>query len=287
MTGFGAASAVLPAGRITVEIRSVNQRFLDVRISAPREYAPFESACRELVRQQVERGRVEVHVSRNAPTSGRSRVVLNLALAREHAAAWKRLRSALGIAGQLDPALLRTPEVFQTVEFPGDVRAELPVLTRALTHALAALERERRREGAHLQHDMKARVQRLVAIERNVRRLTADMPAAIQAKVAERMQNLLKGAPVDAARITQEAAYLAERTDVTEERVRLASHLTELSRLLAGSGPVGKQFEFLLQEVHREINTIGSKVNNLEITRLVIEAKGEVERLREQVQNVE
>jgi len=287
MTGFGTGSVPLPKGRVTVEVRSVNQRFLDVRVSAPREYATWEATCRDLVRKRVARGRVEVHVSRNAPPGAHTRVILNLEAAREHAAAWRRLRAALGLDGELDPALLRLPEIFQTVEIPADVHREFPAATRALERALAQLERERRREGAHLQQDMRARVRRLVEIEREVRGHTADALATIQAKLTERMENLLKGAVIDVARIAQEAAYLAERTDVTEERVRLVSHVAALARLLAGSEPVGKQFEFLLQEVHREINTIGSKVNNLEVTRLVIEAKGEVERLREQVQNVE
>jgi uncharacterized protein (TIGR00255 family) len=287
MTGFGTATVALPDGRITIEVRSVNQRFLDVRISAPREYAVWESACRDTVRRRVARGRVEVHVSRAAPSSARTRVIVNLAAAREHAAAWRRLRKELRLPGELDPAVLRVPDVFQTVELPGDVRGEFPAATRALERALDLMERERRREGGNLQRDMRARLTRLVAIERAVRSHTAGALGAIQTKVAERMEKLLQGAPVDGARIAQEAAYLAERSDITEERVRLASHLQELSKLLASREPVGKQFEFLLQEVHREINTIGAKVNNLDVTRLVVEAKGEVERLREQVQNVE
>jgi len=287
MTGYGSATVAVPAGRVTIEVRSVNQRFLDVRISAPREYAAWESVARDTVRKRVERGRLEVHVGRNAPSSTRTRVVVNLAAAKEHVKAWRQLRRELHLSGELDPALLRVPDVFQTVELPGDVRGEFPAAGRALERALALLDRERRREGANLQRDMRARVRRLTAIERAVRKHTANALGAIQAKVTERMQKLLKGAPVDGGRIAQEAAYLAERSDVTEERVRLRSHLQELGHLLEGRGAVGKQFEFLLQEVHREINTIGSKVNNLEVTRLVVEAKGEVEKLREQVQNVE
>jgi uncharacterized protein (TIGR00255 family) len=287
MTGFGTASVPLSEGRVSVEVRTVNQRFLDVRVNAPREYAAWEATCREIVRRHVARGRVEVHVSRNAPASARARVVLNLAAARDYAAAWRRLRHAVGLRGDLDPMVFRTPEIFQTVELPGDARGEFPAASRAVEQALRRLDRERRREGANLQRDMRARVRRLVEIERAIRGQTANALDVLQARVTERMQTLLKGAPVDPGRIAQEAAYLAERGDVTEERVRLLSHLTALGRLLASHGAVGKQFEFLLQEVHREINTIGSKVNDLAVTRLVVEAKGEVERLREQVQNVE
>jgi uncharacterized protein (TIGR00255 family) len=287
MTGYGAASAPIRSGRVTVEVRSVNQRFLDVRVSAPREYGSWEESCREIVRQHVARGRVELFVGRVAPPSARWRVVLNVAGARDHAAAWRRLTRELGLRGALEPALFRTPEIFQTVEIPGDVRGELPAATRALRRALTRLDAARRREGTHLAHDMRGRVARLAAIAGTLRRRTAGAPAALQARLVERMRALLDGAPVDPARIAQEAAHLAERTDVTEELVRLGSHLAALRDLLGTGGPIGKQIEFLLQEVHREINTVGSKVQSLEVTRLVVEAKGEVERLREQVQNVE
>jgi uncharacterized protein (TIGR00255 family) len=287
MTGFGAASVSIPSGRVTVEVRGVNQRFLDVRVTAPREYGPWEAACRETVRKHVARGRVEVYVSRNAAPSGRTRIVLNRAAARDYAAAWRALQRDLGLAGRLDLGLFRAADVFQTVEIPGDARPEFPAAGRALAQALERFNRERRREGANLQRDMRVRIDRLTAIERSLRAHAATALPELQAKLSERMQRLLQGAQVDPARVAQEAAFLAERGDVSEELVRLASHLTALRALLGSAAPAGKQIEFLLQEVHREINTIGSKVSNLAVTQLVVEAKGEVERLREQVQNVE
>lgn len=287
MTGYGSASAPIPTGRVTIEVRAVNQRFLDVRVTAPREYGPWEAECRDTVRAHVARGRVEVHVSRGAPPIGRTRVILNTAAAREHAAAWRRLMHELDLAGPLEPSLFRTPEIFQTVEQATDVRPEFPAATRALKQALARFDRERRREGANLYRDMRARIDRLAAIERTVRRHAASTLRDVQAKLAERMQRLLQGSEIDLARVAQEAALVADRADVTEEMVRLASHLSALRAMLGAREPVGKQIEFLLQEAHREINTVGSKVNNLAVTQLVVEAKGEVERLREQVQNVE
>jgi len=134
---------------------------------------------------------------------------------------------------------------------------------------------------------MRQRVDRLTEIERAIRSRAPEIERELQGKVTERIRRLLGDVPVDATRVAQEAAHLAERSDVMEELVRLASHLAAIRPLLAGQEPVGKQIEFLLQEVHREINTIGSKIGNLDVTRLVVEAKGEVERLREQVQNVE
>jgi len=287
MTGYGAAAEAIAGGRLSIELRSVNQRFLDVRVTAPREYAPWEATCRELVGKHVARGRVEVYVSRNAPARGRTRIELNVAAARDYAAAWRRVAMELGLKGELDLGLLRGSEIFETVEMPRDLRGEFPVAVRALTRALATLDRARRREGRNLQRDMQGRVARLVAIERAIRAHAAAVAGELQIKVNDRLQGLLKGSTVDPARVAQEVAYLAERSDVTEEMVRLKSHLDELRKLIVAGGSVGKQIEFLLQETHREINTIGSKVNQLEITRLVVEAKGEVERLREQVQNVE
>jgi len=287
MTGYGAASEAIPGGRISIELRTVNQRFLDVRITAPREYASWEATCREVVQKHVARGRVEVHVNRQAPARGRTRIVLNVEAARDYAAAWRKVAAELGLKGELDLGLLRGSEIFETIEVPRDLHKEFPGAGRVLARALETLDRARRREGRNLQRDMQARVTRLGAIERTIRAHAAAVAGELQTKVNERLQSVLKGSTVDPARVAQEVAYLAERSDVTEELVRLRSHLDELKKLLGGGGPVGKQIEFLLQETHREINTIGSKVNQLEITRLVVEAKGEVERLREQVQNVE
>jgi len=226
-------------------------------------------------------------VSRNAPSRGRTRVVLNVEAARDYAAAWRKLASELGVKNDLDLGLLRGAEIFETVETPRDLRREFPIAAGVLGRALVTLDAARRREGRNLQRDMLQRVTRLTVIERTIRAHAALVAGELQAKVTDRLQGLLKGSTVDPARVAQEVAYLAERSDVTEELVRLRSHLEELRKLLAGGGPVGKQIEFLLQETHREVNTIGSKVNQLEITRLVVEAKVEVERLREQVQNVE
>ena len=287
MTGYGSATASIPGGRVTVEVRSVNQRFLDVRVTVPREYGAWEAVCRETVRAQVARGRVEVHVSRSAPPIGRTRVVLNTDAAREYAAAWRRLTHELDLSEPLDPSLFRTPDIFQTIEISADVQPEFPGATRALRQALARFNRERWREGKNLQRDMRARIDRLATIERAVRRHAATTLRDVQAKLAERMQRLLQGTEIDLARVAQEAAFVADRGDVTEEMVRLVSHLAALRAMLVAREPVGKQIEFLLQETHREINTIGSKVSNLAVTKLVVEAKGEVERLKEQVQNVE
>ena len=141
MTGFGAAAAAIAGGRLTIELRSVNQRFLDVRVTAPREYAPWEATCREIVGKQVARGRVEVYVSRNAPARGRTRVVLNVEAARDYATAWRKVAAELGIKGELDLGLLRGSEIFETIETPRDLHKEFPVAARVLARALATSTR--------------------------------------------------------------------------------------------------------------------------------------------------
>jgi uncharacterized protein (TIGR00255 family) len=289
MTGYGTAATAVPGGRVTVEVHSLNQRFLDVRIVAPREYAPWEGELRDLVRAAAARGRIELLVNRTVGANGqRFRVEVRSDLARAYVAALRRLKREMRLAGEVDVALLRgMPELVRTVEQAADPAREMPAVRRAVRRALAALDRERRREGGHLGRDMSARVGALARIART---LEGRLPAAVrdlQRRAAERVTRLAAGVPVDAQRLAQEAAILAERGDVTEELVRLGSHLEALRGLLRAREPTGKRIEFLLQEVHREVNTIGSKMLDPRVSGLVLDAKAEVEKLREQVQNVE
>src|SRR5579875_2028464 len=256
MTGYGVASADAPGARVTVEVRGVNQRFLDVKVSVPREYAGVEAEIRERVRAIAHRGRVEVGVGR-APLAGarRYRVAVRRELARAYVEAARDLGRTLGLDGAVTLAeVLRLPDLFEVSEPPPDLRAEVPALRRALGAALRVFDGERRREGRHLQRDMQART------------------AAVRRA---------------AARITHEVALLAERGDFTEELVRLEGHLDGLAAALRAAGPVGKRIDFLLQEIHRELTTAGAKAQDLAIGTLVLEARAEVEKLREQVQNVE
>ena len=289
MTGFGTATADSSTARVTVEVRGVNQRFLDVRVLGAREYAPWEAELRERVRARVERGRVDVSVSRS-PHPGRRRYVVHARddLARAYLAAARRLRRSLALAGGLNLAdVLALPELLEVREQAPDVARELPALRRALAGALAGFERARRREGRALQADMRRRVG---AIEGGVRRVRRERPALerqLVARVRERVARHLGGAALDMSRLAQEVAQEVVRGDVTEELVRLGSHLGALRAALGERGAVGKRIEFLLQEVQRELNTTGAKLAAVELASPVLRAKEEVEKLREQVQNVE
>ncbi len=289
MTGYGAGAADARTARVTVELRGVNQRHLDVRVSAPREYAAWESDLRDRVRAQVERGRVEVQIVR-VPTPGRRayRVGVRTELASAYADAARALAKRLHLAGEVQVSdVLRLPELFEVTEETPDLAAELPAVRRALATALRAFEQERRREGRHLQRDMQARARHL---EQLVKRIRARLPAVLDAlrrRLEERAARLASGAEVDAGRMAQELAALADRGDVTEELVRLESHLKALHDGFRATTPMGKRIEFLLQEVLRELNTTGSKTADAGVSALVLEGKSEVEKLREQVQNVE
>jgi len=289
MTGYGTGRADGPTARLVVEIRGVNQRFLDVRVAAPREYAAWEREVRERVRAVAQRGRIDVTVTRTVVAARRRyAVTVREDLARAWVEAARRLGRRLGLEPRLALAdVLRLPDLLEVVEQPPDVAGELAALRSALGRALRAFDAERRREGAHLLGDMRRRVAALQKATAGIRRRVPHTLLRFRQQVEERVARLVGAAELDRGRVVQEVVVLAERSDVTEELVRLEGHLTALVAALRNGGPVGKPIEFLLQEILRELNTTGSKAGDREITELVLAAKAEVEKLREQVQNVE
>ena len=286
MTGYGVATGHAGSVALSVEVRSVNQRFLDLKVSGPREYLPFESALRRRVAEVVERGRVEVSITRQS--SRRSgRVKLQTDAADAYWQALGRLAKRYDIGHDADLALLAAqPGVFESVEEPGRVDAEMEVVRTLLDRALRAHDRERKREGRDLLRDMRARLGNLAKIRRALRRLAAKQAVRLRQRLEKRLGKLLAG-DVDPVRLVQEAAILADRADVNEELVRLDSHADALGATLREDGPIGKRIEFLLQEVLRELNTIAPKSTDVAMTTLVVDGKGEVEKLKEQAQNAE
>jgi uncharacterized protein (TIGR00255 family) len=290
MTGFGSASVRLTArdrGAIAVEAKSVNQRFLDLKLSLPKDYTPWEAEVRKVVGEHVVRGRVEVVVSREGAANGKPRIEIDEALARAYVAEWRRLKRALRLSGDVDLALLRgVPELYRTREVASPPPAEKAALLRAVEKALRDLDRSREREGEHLAADMRARVGALEALAERMAERAEVSRLDGRRRIEERLRELVAGG-VEESRLVQEAAFQAERSDVTEEIVRLRSHLAGLRELLAAKDPVGKRIDFLLQEVQREVNTVASKSSDLKLTQLAVEGKSEIEKIREQVQNVE
>jgi len=287
MTGFGAAQAREGDVQLGVEVRSVNQRHLDVKLVAPREYGAWEAELRRTVSGTIARGRVEVFVNRNA--AGRSReLVLQKDLANAYVRAWRELKKELGLEGEVDLALLQgRSELFQRAEPASDPESEIEAVRKLLGRALEAHSRARKREGAHLKRDMDGRTRSLMRITRAVAKRAKGIAPRLQARLEKRIADLLGNDGMDPARLAQEVAVIADRSDVTEEIVRLESHLDTLKGLIGEDGSLGKRVDFVLQEINRELNTIGSKAADLEVTNLILEGKAEVEKVREQVQNVE
>ena len=289
MTGYGAGAAEATTARVSVEVRGVNQRFLDVKVALPREYVAWESDIRERVRDAAERGRVDVAVTR-VPVAARRRfrVGVREELGRSYLAAAQRLGRRLDVPGTVTIAeILRLPELFEMNEETPALDQERTALRRALGLALRAFDRERRREGVALRTELLGRTTGLRTLVTAIRGRVPAVQAALDARIRERVGRLAGTPDLDPQRLMQEIVSLAERGDITEELVRLDSHLVALLATLRARGAVGKRVEFLLQEIQRELNTTGSKASDLETTHLVVDAKGEVEKLREQVQNIE
>jgi uncharacterized protein (TIGR00255 family) len=289
MTGFGQASWEGYGQRLSVEVRSVNQRFLDVKLSLPRECQAWEAELREVVSGVAERGKIEVTVFRGGSSSDGVTVEVNEALGRALTDGWRRLQQRLELPGTVDLGMLvsRGGDLVRIVERKADPNRDLPRVRGLLAAALKDFNRARDREGKALAADMLARLKHLRQLHTGLQRRTAALVPDLSRRLQERVIALLGKQSVSEERLVQEAALLAERADVTEELVRLKSHLDRLGALLRQRGSVGKAIDFLIQEIHREINTVASKSADLEVTNLTLEARAEVEKLREQTQNVE
>jgi len=288
MTGFGTAAADTTWGRISVEMRSLNHRFTEVLVRLPRDLAPLEDRVRGLVQRGIQRGRVEVTVSRENQ-SGRSRAVrADLALAREYLAATRQLKRALRLRGDVTlQQLLDFPEIVRLEETREDAEGLWGDLETIVGAALDGLLRMRAEEGGRLAADTGERIARVEALLGQVLERAVQVVGEYTVRLRQRLAELLGEVPLDEARLAAELALFAERSDITEELTRLRSHLSQFRETMTGEGAVGRKLEFLLQEMGRETNTIGAKANDLEISRAVIAVKSELESLREQVQNVE
>jgi len=287
MTGFGAGRATRGGEEIGAEVRSVNHKFCEVKVRLPRELSSLEVEIARAVKERLARGGVEVALRRNA-ARGAAGPRVDAALAAEYARAFEALRVQLGLGGAVSLAeVLGAEGVVLLEERPADLEAARAAVTGALAEALDQLSAMRGREGEALARDVSAR---LDTLEAGVARIETLVPGSVEhyrARLQERVQELGRGLPVDPGRLAQEVVLFADRVDVAEELTRLRSHVEQTRALMAGSEPAGRKMEFLVQEMHREVNTIGSKSQSAEIAALVVSLKAEVERMREQVQNVE
>jgi len=287
MTGYGSARVEVRGRALLVEVRSVNHKFCDVRTRLPRELLPHDAAIQEEVRALVGRGRVDLSVERDA-RAGHERVELDLELARAYAGALSRLESEVaGDDAWKVPLIAGMPGVFEVPSAVDLDAADVDAVLAAVRSAVTDLRAMRRREGRAL---AAALGEQLDAIDTTVSEIAAELPreGALRAeRLRQRVAEVASDVRVDELRLAQEVALLAERADVREELDRLSSHLGQFRGVLEGGDAVGRRLEFLLQEMNREVNTVGSKSGSAKISHAVVDLKVGIERLREQVQNLE
>lgn len=288
MTGYGRASGRTSLGEVKVEVRSLNHRFLEINIRAPKELSALEMEIRGLIRSKIQRGKVDLtlRVERAVEGPPLMRLEVNWGLIETYLGALEAIKERYGLEGRPNlEHILWAKELisFREVEVEEGVWEELrPVVLEALV----ALVESRQREGERIQEDLEVRLERLKQYVQQIEERAPRVVEEYRRRLSERLKQLLPG-ELDQGRFEQEVAYFAEKSDITEEVVRLHSHLEEFRRRLREEGPVGRALDFLLQEMNRETNTLGSKANDLEIVQRVLAIKEEIEKLREQVQNVE
>lgn len=286
MTGYGAGTAETADYRVVVEMKAVNQRFLEITPHMPRAFGAWEGDLRDLIRTRVARGKLDVYVSFEDRSEKRYAVHVNEGLARAYYAALGRVAHAVDAPLSDGVRMTAAYEGVITISEDADLSGARSVFLDAAAQALDALDVMRLAEGAHIVRDFEKRLARLEEqreeVKQHAPQIAADYRAHLTAVLAE-----FRAVMPDETRIMQEAALYADRVNVTEELVRLASHFAQFRTILAEEEPVGRRLDFLLQEINRETNTIGSKVNSAAIQQVVVAMKNEVEKLREQVQNLE
>ena len=289
MTGYGRARELLNKRDITVEVRSVNNRYLDCTVKLPRMYAFAEDAVKQHVQQAVSRGKVDVFITVAASAADVAQVTVNRELAAQYAAAMGELAELCGpIAWKLTPEVLaRFPDVLTVTKADEDLESVSADICTVLDEALAAYHTMRAVEGKRLAEDIAGRLDHIEAYTGQVEARSPETVAEYRAKLTARMQEVLQSTTIDDQRILAEAAIYADKVAVDEETVRLRSHVAQLRGMLESDEPMGRKMDFLIQEVNRESNTIGSKCGDVSIAQVVVNLKAEVEKMREQVQNVE
>ena len=290
MTGCGRGECARNGGKITVELSSVNRKQGEISVMLPRELEVLEAQIRDAINRSVARGRITARVTlHTADGKTTTRVRLNAALARAYVQELKRLARDLKLAGPVTLDMLaRAPGVFETDDDVADAEDFWPAVEKALQQALATLLKMREREGAHLAKDLTSRVTAMRKSTAQIRKQAPQVQQRYREQLLQRIQSAGVTVPgADDERLLKEVVYFADRTDISEELTRLQSHFQQFDDCLGSSEPVGRTLDFLAQEMNREINTIGSKANDSDIARAVVALKTELEKFREQAQNVE
>ena len=288
MTGYGRAEATINGCTITAELKSVNNRYLDCNVRIPRLYLFAEEAIKARVQSVISRGKVDVFITLDNGGAEKVQVRLNKVVADGYYTALRELADTYGLNSDISVSLLsRFPEVLVAEKAEEDLEQMAKDICQVMDQALADFDQMRTREGTRLRDDI---LSRAATIEEKVTFVEQRSPETVseyRAKLENRMNEVLANTQIDPARILTEAAIFADKVAVDEETVRLRSHISQLREMLAKGGATGRKMDFLIQEFNREANTIGSKCSDIEIARHVVDIKAEIEKIREQVQNIE
>ena len=288
MTGYGGAKGTVQGLELSIELKSVNNRFLDTSVRLPRTYLFAEEAVKAAVQRHISRGKVDVFVTVESAGTQDVVVKVNEPLLRGYLAALQRVSVICGVPNDATAmSLSRMPDVLTVEKAETDQDAVAAAITEVLEQALGEYDAMREREGEKLREDIASRVD---TIERLVTRVEEESPRTVadyKARLEQKMREVLETAGIEESRILTEAAIFADKVAVDEETVRLRSHMAQMREMLAGDKPVGRKLDFLVQEMNREANTIGSKCQNADIAHVVVDIKAEIEKIREQVQNIE
>lgn len=288
MTGYGREEAVVGAKKITVEIKSVNHRFSDYNIKVPRQYGFLEDRMRRKISESVARGKIDVYVSIEACGEADKVITINKELAKNYLAELRALGEELGIEDDITLSRLTVfSDIFKAEPKRDDEEELWAAVSGVADGALGAFIAMREREGGRIEADLRSRINYMHSLSEKIDERSPQIVAEYQEKLYAKINELLEGRDIDDARILTEVGIFADKVAVNEELVRLTSHYAEFENIIDSGEPAGRRLDFLIQEINREVNTVGSKASDLETAKLVVTLKGEIEKLREQIQNIE
>lgn len=288
MTGYGHEEGIFGSKRVVAEIRSVNHRYADYNIKVPRYYGFLEDMARKYVSQYISRGKVDVFISVESYSDTDRQITLNSALAQSYIEALRQMRDEFNLADDISvSSVARFSDIFQSERKEEDADEIWQIVLQALKPALEQFIQMREREGERMAADVRQRGEYMLTLVSDVERRSPERVSEYRERLKSKLMEVLESSDIDEARILTEAAIYADKVAVDEETVRLRSHFAELERILSSGEPAGRKLDFLIQEMNREINTIGSKANDIQTAKIVVELKAELEKMREQVQNIE
>lgn len=288
MTGYGRGVVSTPDYTVTIDLKSVNHRYLELYFKIPKTYSFLEDKLRREISGKISRGKIEVSLTIEKSSLEEAQVKLNKPLVASYLKAVQELKSDYAISGEVDlKTVTQLADIFEITQPEEDLELLNGIAVEALNEALRALIQTRQTEGRGLAVDIQAKLGILEQFRLELQVLAPNVVAGYQERLTRRIQELTGGVELDPGRLAMEVAIFADKSDITEELVRIESHLRQFSEILDAGEAIGRRLDFLIQELNREINTVGSKANDLKIAQIVINFKAELEKIREQIQNIE